>query len=126
MATNRAPSLLLSSLSIFVLVVVFLLFSFRDNPRFGIYQTEHNSRFKAPKENIWAELTEKEAYDVYEFVYKELSHLNLTRRPRSNRDNFIFIAETLQPNKDRCCVISLQLCCTTGEMEQSFYSAEFR
>ncbi|KAF2766199.1 amine oxidase catalytic domain-containing protein [Teratosphaeria nubilosa] len=61
--------------------------------------TVQKAEFHAPRKNLWAELTEDEANDVNDFLSHELAYLNLTKRPTSARDNFIFIVETLKPNK---------------------------
>ncbi|KAK3701618.1 hypothetical protein LTR37_015369 [Vermiconidia calcicola] len=68
---------------------------------FGIpsYRSQKKQSFTAPKTNVWADLTEREAHDVYVFLYEDLAYLNLTKHPKSNRDNFIFIVEALRPNK---------------------------
>lgn len=87
------------------LTVSILLFSYLtfwpnyDHEHGTLHHAPTKPSFKAPKSNIWAELTTDEADSVYTFLLEELSHLNLTKNPRSGRDNFLFIAETLKPNK---------------------------
>ncbi|KAF2169274.1 hypothetical protein M409DRAFT_20500 [Zasmidium cellare ATCC 36951] len=63
------------------------------------YATESKPSFSAPKQNVWAELTETEAQDIYDFVYAQRPELNLVRRPKSALENSIYILETLRPNK---------------------------
>ncbi|EMC99114.1 hypothetical protein BAUCODRAFT_59376, partial [Baudoinia panamericana UAMH 10762] len=53
----------------------------------------------APKSNVWAEITESEASAVNDFIHDRFAHLNLTKRPKSAQDNFVFVVETLKPNK---------------------------
>ncbi|CAK3734610.1 Membrane primary amine oxidase [Lecanosticta acicola] len=55
--------------------------------------------FKAPKPNIWSELTEDETREVYNFVAAELPDLNLVTRPENGVGNFTYTVETLRPNK---------------------------
>lgn len=63
------------------------------------YATESKPTFSAPKQNVWAELTETEAQDIYDFVYAQRPELNLVHRPKSALENSIYILETLRPNK---------------------------
>ncbi|KAK4503665.1 hypothetical protein PRZ48_004580 [Zasmidium cellare] len=63
------------------------------------YATESKPAFSAPKQNVWAELTEVEAEQIYDFVYAQRPELNLVRRPKSALENSIYILETLRPNK---------------------------
>lgn len=88
----------LSPICVFVVLAIYLGLSF-DGLIGGDTRLRATSSFQAPKVNVWSELTEHEANDIYDFVFEELAHLNLTKLPRSNRDNFIFIVETLRPNK---------------------------
>lgn len=56
--------------------------------------------FRAPKANIWAELTDIEVADIYEYLYKGPNDLNLTRNPAGTEwHNQIGLVEVLQPNK---------------------------
>ncbi|KAK5109943.1 hypothetical protein LTR62_006432 [Meristemomyces frigidus] len=62
--------------------------------------TSHpKSPFKAPKQNIFSELTAAEASSVNTFILEKFGHLNLTKHPKSAKDNFVYIVETLKPNK---------------------------
>lgn len=91
--------ILLTSACIFAIVTAFFVYPFHrpgESPR---YETSSGKAFKASKQNVWAELTESEAAGIYEFIFEELAYLNLTKRPKSNFDNFIFTVETLRPNK---------------------------
>lgn len=57
--------------------------------------------FRAPKQNIWSDLKKHEAEEVYSYVTREWSDLNITRTPKSAADNFIVTIEALQPNKSQ-------------------------
>lgn len=59
----------------------------------------NNAIFRAQKRNLFSELTESEANEVYDFLRSEWADLNLTTTPQSGRDNYIYRVETLQPNK---------------------------
>ena len=99
MEFRKQHLLILSSACFFAAVITFFAYPFQgliETPR---YETGSRKAFTAPKHNVWAELTEGEANDVYDFVFEELAHLNLTKRPKNNFDNFIFTVETLRPNK---------------------------
>ncbi|KAK4544002.1 hypothetical protein LTR36_004776 [Oleoguttula mirabilis] len=96
---SRRPWVLLSSLLILVGVAAFLVFPL-DHEQSPIgYASKHAAPYKAPRQNVWAELTEGEAADVNNFILKEFAHLDLKKHPKSARDNFIFVVETLKPNK---------------------------
>ena len=99
METRLKPLLLLSSACFFALLIAFFTFPLHNSHHNPQYRVQDATSFKAPRENVWAELTESEAHDVYDFLFDELSHLNLTRHPKSARDSFIYIVETLRPNK---------------------------
>lgn len=60
-----------------------------------------NRHFRAPKHNIWSDLSRNEAEEVYGFLEKEWADLNITRAPKTSTDNFIVNIETLQPNKSQ-------------------------
>ena len=89
----------LTSACLFAILTAFYIFPSHNTRELPRYKTSSTKSFKAPKYNVWAELSESEAKDVYDFVFDELAHLNLTKRPKSNFDNFIFTVETLRPNK---------------------------
>ncbi|WPH03192.1 Hypothetical protein R9X50_00606800 [Acrodontium crateriforme] len=100
MDSRRKPWVILSSL---VLLVTFLLYysswTTQRTPLKYAEQAISKPAFKAPKENIWAELSEREAADVNAFILKEYAHLNLTEQPKNANENSIFFVETLRPNK---------------------------
>ncbi|KAK3625708.1 hypothetical protein LTR22_023453 [Elasticomyces elasticus] len=79
--------------------VAFLIFALYPTSANIEYGSRQKKTFNAPRQNVWSELTEDEAADVNAFIIKEASHLNLTVHPKSAQDNFIFIVETLKPNK---------------------------
>lgn len=99
MESRRQALVLFSSLIFFTLLSAFLIYWPIDDGSEIAYKSQGNPAFKAPKVNVWAELTTNEADSVYDFLSDELSYLNLTKKPRSGRDNFLFIVETLRPNK---------------------------
>lgn len=100
MEPRSRPFVLLSSIFIVFVVTAFLVFPFGSKQTDADFPSRTaEESFKAPKRNVWAELTEEEAASVNGFILQELSHLNLTKRPTSARDNFIFFVETLKPNK---------------------------
>lgn len=57
------------------------------------------TRFHAPRPNVWADLKQHEADEVYDFLVEQWAQLNLTKSPKTLTDNFIVTLETLQPNK---------------------------
>lgn len=63
------------------------------------FSTQNKKAFKAPKQNVWSELTEHEANEIYDFVYAELPNLKLVEKPKNGEGNFIYTVETLRPNK---------------------------
>lgn len=88
---------------VFVSVVGYLLVlpTVRSGgPRLNIGAASTTS-FKAPKHNIWSDLSKTEHEDVYGFLSKEWADLNITRTPKTSKDNFIVTIETLQPNKSQ-------------------------
>ena len=101
MASKSRPWLILSSAILLVSIFGFLVYPFEHHESSVDYASKHRPSFHAPKHNVWAELTEQEAADVNDFILKhdDFLHLNLTKRPNSALDNFIFIVETLRPNK---------------------------
>lgn len=99
MDSRRQAVVLFFSLVLFTFLAVFLIYWPTNDGSEVAYKTRTKPVFKAPKNNIWSELTTKEADSVYTFLSEELGHLNLTKRPSNGRDNFLFIVETLKPNK---------------------------
>lgn len=99
MSARRRAATLCSTLVIFSILAAFLIYWPAPDKPHATYKSMSKSQFEAPKTNIWAELATEEADSVYDFLYAELSYLNLTKRPGSGKDNFLFIVETLRPNK---------------------------
>nr|POE79850.1 amiloride-sensitive amine oxidase [copper-containing] [Quercus suber] len=98
LSRNRLP-VALYSLLLFVALAIFLILSFGPDLPSNNELNGKIAGFKAGKQNIWAELTESEAFAVNDFVLLEYKHLNLTKRPSSARDNFVLQVEALRPNK---------------------------
>lgn len=96
MELRSRPLIVLSALVLFALVTAYFTLPSRDGENVAIKSHE---AFEAPKQNIFAELTEVEAADVYDFILTEFEHLNLTRTPKSGRDNSVNLIEALRPNK---------------------------
>ncbi len=103
---ERQKKVFVSSLFLFLLValLIFPPLSWRrekrETPlRFGQSRDQEEISFKAPKRNVWAELTEEEADGVYSFLIDKWVGLNITRSPASAYDNFIYNVEALRPNK---------------------------
>lgn len=96
---RRLPGALAAAV-VFILASTYLLLS---SPHDGspAVDVEHTAarHFQAPKTNIWSDLKQHEAEEVYGFLVKEWAGLNLTRSPNTSSDNFIVSIETLQPNK---------------------------
>lgn len=84
---------------VFVVTAGFLLRPGRDGSQQLDVEPASPSRFRAPKQNVWSDLTRREADEVYGFLLKEWADLNLTETPKDAGDNFIVTLETLQPNK---------------------------
>ncbi|KAH9824582.1 Membrane primary amine oxidase, partial [Teratosphaeria destructans] len=100
MELRRTSGVLIPSALLFFVVATYLLSTFNHERHLATHRTTvPKAEFHAPRQNLWAELTEDEANDVNDFLSQELAYLNLTKRPKSARDNFIFIVETLRPNK---------------------------
>lgn len=100
---KRLPALLLAAV-VFVLATAYLLFPSRnhDLPELTVDVESASSRsFRAPRSNIWSDLSRHEAEEVYGFLVKEWADLNITRSPKTGTDNFIVTIETLQPNKSQ-------------------------
>jgi len=78
MAAERAPWRVLMLLAVFTVLSVFLFISLPS--KFDQYfHVETTHSFKAPRINVFSELTSQEADDVYDFVLDELAYLNLVR-----------------------------------------------
>ena len=99
MELRTRPWVLLSSLFVLLIVAGFLIFPLDSDQSSQEYASKQTATFKATRHNIWAELTESEAAEVNDFIFEEFAHLNLTKHPKSARDNSVFIVETLKPNK---------------------------
>lgn len=93
------PWVLLSSVIVLVVFAVFLLYPLDHGQSAVEYASNQARPYKAPRQNVWAELTKSEAADVNDFVLREFAHLDLKKYPKSAQDNFIFAVETLKPNK---------------------------
>ncbi|KAK4555849.1 hypothetical protein LTR86_007069 [Recurvomyces mirabilis] len=85
--------------AIFVLGSLIYLRYPHTSTAFEYKSQQDKQAFKAPKHNVFAELTEQEATSVNDFILEKFDHLNLTKHPKSARDNFVYIVETLKPNK---------------------------
>ncbi|KAK1072971.1 hypothetical protein LTR74_002203 [Friedmanniomyces endolithicus] len=96
---GRAAVNLLTSAFVLIGLVAFLIFSLRPEAPSVEYSSRQKKTFAAPKHNVWAELSEYEAAEVNDFIIKQATDLNLTLHPKSVQDNFIFMVETLKPNK---------------------------
>ncbi|KAI1341918.1 copper amine oxidase [Xylariaceae sp. FL0016] len=99
MTYPKRPIVGLVTVLVFISAVAFLW-----TPRQGSLQSlgtgsSSRSAFKAPRHNVWADLSSQEADEVYDFLVEEWKDLNLTRRPKSALENFILALETLKPNK---------------------------
>ena len=87
---------------LFVVVAVFSITSLVGRHRVATVRVGSTKEaFKAPKHNVWADLTKDEAASVYDFLDHEWAHLNLTKTPDQLRDNYVYSLETLQPNKSQ-------------------------
>lgn len=93
------PLLLLTSLFVLIATVAFFLAPSQTHNQTLFSSFRHQKPFKAPKQNVWAELTSLEAQEIYDFAYQTLPDLNLVRKPNSGHENSIHIVETLLPNK---------------------------
>lgn len=112
---KRLPAVLLLAAVVFVLATTYLLLlvpsrkwdqGSQGSPDVDVDVNVESAsspprHFRAPKPNIWSDLSQDEAEDVYGFLAKEWAHLNLTRTPKTGSDNFIVSIETLQPNKSQ-------------------------
>ncbi|KAK3071898.1 hypothetical protein LTR53_007816 [Teratosphaeriaceae sp. CCFEE 6253] len=98
MELRTKPWVILSSAFLATALIAFLVFPLHHESPGVTYASQQRKAFQAPKQNIWAELSEAEAADVNAFVVKT-SHLNLTLHPKNAQDDFIFVVETLKPNK---------------------------
>lgn len=73
----------------------------QNTPHLDVGSVSSKTRFHAPRPNVWADLKKHEAEEVYDFLVREWSDLNITKSPRTVADNFIVSLETLQPNKSQ-------------------------
>lgn len=98
---NKLPIATLVAV-VFVLVAGYLLLPNANDggPHLNIGKAS-STAFRAPKDNIWSDLKQPEANEVYNFLVKEWADLNITKSPRASSDNFIVTIETLQPNKSQ-------------------------
>ena len=84
--------------------IAYLIFSITSSTVSPLSQT-HSSFFGdtalvAPRSNIWAELSQQEATELYDFLYQGQSDLNLTRHPIGEGvENGVHSIEVLRPNK---------------------------
>ncbi|KAJ0115578.1 hypothetical protein J7T55_010401 [Diaporthe amygdali] len=83
----------------FVVTAGFLSRPARNDDQHINVEPASPAHFRAPKQNVWSDLTRHEADEIYGFLWKEWAHLNLTRTPKNATDNFIVTLEALQPNK---------------------------
>ena len=97
MASRSKPAVIISSALLFAILVGYFTFQSHDGP--SEVSISNKPRFTAPKNNVFSELSESEAKDVYNFLIEEFADLNLTRYPKSSRDNFVAGIESLKPNK---------------------------
>lgn len=97
---RRVPAVILAVV-VFALATTYLLLN-QDRDSLEIrLEPASPRRFHAPKPNIWSDLTQPEAEDVYGFLVREWAHLNITASPKTSTDNFIVTIEALQPNKSQ-------------------------
>jgi primary-amine oxidase len=96
--------ILVSAASVVVFVALALILT--PQLRFGVHHNDglsfanQETAFRAPKANIWAELTDTEADDISDFLYKGPNDLNLSHKPIGNKwHNQLGLIEVLQPNK---------------------------
>lgn len=104
MEQRRRISLLLVTAALSILTVGYLtLPNWSSHSRIGLVSSNPGAatQFQAPAPNIWAELKQNEAKDVYDFLVREWAELDLTTTPKLSTDNFIVTIETLQPNKSQ-------------------------
>lgn len=100
-----APSrtlLAVSSLAVFAALAFLLTLFFNTEINATPYTrtSSHESVFRAPKTNIWAELDKSEVAEIYRFLYNGDNELNLTRHPAHPEwQNYIGLLEIIQPNK---------------------------
>ena len=87
MDLKSKPSLLLLSGCIIAIVTTLYLFPSTSGSLNDGYKIQ-KKHFTAPKSNVWAELSVAEYHETYNFIFEELSDLNLTQHPKSNGDNF--------------------------------------
>lgn len=97
---KRLPVVILVAV-VFVLTVGYLILpSGNPGPHLDI-GTVSSTSFRAPRQNVWADLNRNEADEVYGFLVKEWADLNITKTPKTSTDNFIVTIEKLQPNKSQ-------------------------
>lgn len=96
---SRSKHILLTSLLLCFAIASWYSLTSTSSPSPLTRSASNKHVFRAPKSNVWSELSEGEASQVYDFVSHAFSDLNLVTRPKSGRDNFIYIVESLRPNK---------------------------
>ncbi|KAK8207911.1 hypothetical protein M8818_004164 [Zalaria obscura] len=89
---------IVSSLAVFVTLALFLISSWPFSSQASPAPAKE-ATFTAAKTNLWVELTDSEATQVYSFLYDEARNLNLTKDPRNGYDNYVMYTELLRPNK---------------------------
>lgn len=96
----RATLLLAVVAPLVVISAYYVLTPFSLNAsHLDVVPVSSTTRFHAPRPNVWADLKKHEAEEVYDFLVREWTDLNITKTPKTVTDNFIATLETLQPNK---------------------------
>ena len=95
--TSQRLLSVLSSAVVLVFLTVYLSSSW--TPLNSKPDIPRDAQFHAPHANPWAELTTKEADDIYTFIYSAYPELNLTSAPHTGEENHINFVELLRPNK---------------------------
>lgn len=89
----------LTSLLFLVAAVTWLILPSSHLAEESFEIANHRDRFSAPYRNVWLELTESEAEDVYKFAVDQLPDLNPFEPPHREGEDFIHTVELLRPNK---------------------------
>ena len=90
-----------SSLIVFAAVLLILTSPIGFHAyHYDFFSSDEESIPRAPRTNVWAELSYAEVDDIHQFLYNVPNDLNLTRNPSGSQwHNQIGLVEVLQPNK---------------------------
>ena len=99
MASSKKTWVIVSAVLAFFSFLLFVSTPFINRDTIPPTPALSTASFRAPKENVWADLTEHETDELVKFLFTR-ERLNLTDSKRAtSKDNALVLLEVLQPNK---------------------------